>query len=293
VASTGAIIEIDQVFWRGLFAVTKIYLYFSVRRILQIFTPSKVAGTIAFHPQTPGPWYNIWQSVRLVGLKTLSDVTKADYVFIFEDKTISQYDKNFARSENALQINHRIDDISKEYVADIFEEVFGYSLRIDPTVHTGPAIRKSNANGTHDGVAIECPIKASDVIAGQTYQRLVDSTFNGVTSEDLRVAYIFGKIALVYHKHKPLNDRFGTHYLSVNLKSALDVFSKEEIELITLFCERIGLDYGAIDVMRDKHNFRIYIVDVNKTCMPVLCLKLKLQIEAQQKIADALMQGLS
>ena len=44
--------------------------------------------------------------------------------------------------------------------------------------------------------------------------------------------------------------------------------------------------------MRDKNNGRIYIVDVNKTCMPVLSLSLNKQIECQQKIADALVRGL-
>ena len=41
----------------------------------------------------------------------------------------------------------------------------------------------------------------------------------------------------------------------------------------------MNLDFGAIDVMRDKNDERIYIVDVNKTCMPVLCLSLRQQID--------------
>ena len=55
----------------------------------------------------------------------------------------------------------------------------------------------------------------------------------------------------------------------------------------------MNLDFGSIDVMRDKHDGRIYIVDVNKTCMPVLCLSLKTQIKSQKKIAEALTAGLS
>ena len=74
---------------------------------------------------------------------------------------------------------------------------------------------------------------------------------------------------------------------------AEDVFSADEITLIKTFCQKMQLDFGAIDVMRDKHDGRIYIVDVNKTCMPVLCLKLKTQIKSQDKIAQALTAGLS
>ncbi len=293
IASTGAVIELDKSFWNGAAAVLKIYVHFAVRKTKQIFARPSMNGTIAFYPQTPGPWYNIWQVVRLAGLKVQSDISTADYAFVFEDKTYSEYDKNFAKDTGVIQLNHRVDDISKEHVADIFEDVFGYALRIDPTTYKGLAIRKSNDNGTHDGVVVEFPIEASDVSESDCYQRLVDSTFNEGMSEDLRVAYVLGEIALVYHKYKPLDDRFGTYYLSVEIKAPEDVFTKEEIELIVTFCGKMGLDFGAVDVMRDKHDGKIYIVDVNKTCMPVLCLNLKTQIKAQQRMADALIEGLS
>ena len=102
-----------------------------------------------------------------------------------------------------------------------------------------------------------------------------------------------GELVLVYNKHKPLDKRFGTEYLSVDVYEPNEVFSNEEIHLIKLFCKNMNLDFGAIDVMRDKNDGRIYIVDVNKTCMPVLCLSLKQQIDCQQKIADAMNKGLN
>ena len=184
-------------------------------------------------------------------------------------------------------INYSVRDISKNHVGDVFKSVFGYPIRVDPLRYHGPAICKSNANGTHDGVVINLPIERADVSEQHTYQRLVDSVFQDGVSEDLRIAYVLGEIALVYHKYKPLGDRFGTDYLKVDIKHPSDVFSKEEIELIIQFCKRMGLDFGAVDVMRDKNDGRIYIVDVNKTCMPVLSLDLKTQIQCQKKIANA------
>lgn len=293
IATTGAAIALDKTFWQGLVAVLKIYGYFFGLSFKRMFTRSKPEGTIAFFPQTPGPWYNIWQVIRLAGLKTVSDASRADYIFIFEDKTYAEFDPDCFTADDAIKINDQIGDISKEHVADVFEKVFRYSLRVDPVTHVGPAIEKSNVNGTHDGRVIDCPIASSDIVSGQSYQRLVDSTFDGTTSEDLRIAYVLGEIALVYHKYKPLSDRFGTHYLRVDVKRAADVFSQDEINLIIKFCETMGLDFGAVDVMRDKHDGRIYIVDVNKTCMPVLSLTLKTQIESQQKISDALLRGLA
>jgi len=293
ISSTGAVIEINKQFKAGALSVIKIYFYFLAKNAKQVFTKRGDRRSIAFYPHSPGPWYNVWQVIRLSGLKLHSDYKKADYIFVFEDSTFTSFDSDFSRGLNTTTLNHRVNDISKEHVTDIFEAVFKYSLRIDPAAFKGPAIKKSNANGMHDGVIIECPVDVTKGEPNFVYQRLIDSTFDGVTSEDLRVAYVLGEIALVYHKKKPLNDRFGTQYLSVDVKSAADVFFNEEIGLIIKFCEKMGLDFGALDIMRDKHDGRIYIVDVNKTCMPVLCLSLKQQIRCQQKIANALNRGLS
>jgi len=35
--------------------------------------------------------------------------------------------------------------------------------------------------------------------------------------------------------------------------------------MISEFCSRIGLDYGELDVLRNKDDGKIYIVDVNYT----------------------------
>ena len=291
--TTGAVIDIDKSLLSSVKAVIKIYLYFKILQIKQLFKKPIPRKTIAFHPQMPGPWFNIWQVTRLAGLKTISDITKADYVFVFEDSTKTKFDKAALKALQVPLINLDINDISKEHVADVFKATFGYNLRIDPTTHEGLAIRKSDSNGTHDGLVIECPIDPSELMDGQTYQHLVDSTFDGEASEDLRVMCTMGELAVIYHKFKPLEDRFGTDYLKVDVYEAKNVFSNEEIILIKSFCAKMKLDFGAIDVMRDKNNGKIYIVDVNKTGMPVMCLKLKTQIDCQQKVANALLGGLN
>lgn len=289
VAHTDTTIPVDKSLRQDVWAVSKFVAYFAFRRVKHFFTRPINNGTIAFVPHNPGPWYNVWQASRLVNLKTVSNPAMADFVFIFDDATISgpgSYDFK------APMINAEITDISKEHVADIFGQVFGYDLRIDPTVFRGKAVQKSNRNGLHDGQVVMCPLDPSQVKPGQVYQRLVDSTFSSKTSEDWRITYAYGEIAVVYHKHKPLDDRFGTHYLSVDILEPKDVFSAEEISLIKAFCADMKLDFGAIDIMRDKHDGQIYIVDVNKTCMPVMCLPLKDQIACQRKVGLALLDGL-
>lgn len=297
VGTTGAQIDIDRVFLKDVWAVTKIFTYLKFRQIglwlRGLFKSKEPSRTIAFFPQIPSPWFNIWQVSRLANLTTQIDLETADYIMCFEDSTHTRFKKDELKSLGKPLLNFNTNDISKDYVAEVFLKTFGYPLSIDPTQYKGLAIRKSDANGTHDGVVIECPITPDALIEGQSYQRLVDSTFTGKTSEDLRVAYVLGELALVYHKHKPLDDRFGTHYLSVDVLEAEAAFSSQEIKQIKAFCSHMKLDFGAVDVMRDKNENRIYIVDVNKTCMPVLSLKLKTQIACQQKIANVLLRGLA
>ena len=282
-------IHLNRSFFRSAIAVVQIYSYLVGLKLVRKLKQAKPQGTIAFTPEPAAPWHNVWIAAQLGGLKTVNDPGKADCVFVFEDQTHSS-PRYFAPGEAApLLVNNRVNDISKNNVADKFEQVFGYPLRIDPTVHRGKAARKSELNGAHDGVVIDCPIKPEEVLEGHSYQRLVDSTFNGKTSEDLRIAYVFGKIPVVFHKHKELNKRFGTDYLSVDLLKPEQAFTADEIKKIVEFCDVVGLEFGSVDIMRDKVDNRIYIVDVNKTCMPVLSLTTKKQMEAQRKIAQALM----
>ena len=43
------------------------------------------------------------------------------------------------------------------------------------------------------------------------------------------------------------------------------LFSNQEINLIKKFCKNFKLDFGELDILRDRHTKKIYIVDVNKT----------------------------
>ncbi len=97
-----------------------------------------------------------------------------------------------------------------------------------------------------------------------------------------------GVIPAVFHKFKSLDARFGTSYLHTDVRAANDVFSPQEQALIAEFCREIGLDFGCIDIMRDMQDDRIYIVDVNKTCMPVLSLSFKQQMKSLRLMGGSL-----
>ena len=292
VGRTDTHIRLDGSFFRSLSAGLFLYLNVHRTKLGRCLSGKKPNGKIAFHPQPVSPWYNAWTVSQLAGYKIVSDPDAADHIFVFEDETTHPQAALPISARHKPTINHRANDISKDRVARIFQDVFGYDLAIDPLNYQGRAVQKSQVNGAHDGVEIQCPIPECDVLPGHAYQKLIDSTYDGKTSEDLRFVYVFGEIPIVFKKKKPLDDRFGTTYLHVDCLEAEDAFSQEEISLLAKFCERMGLDFGAVDAMRDKHDGRVYVVDVNKTCMPVLSLTLSEQMMSYRRIAEAFYRGL-
>lgn len=210
-----------------------------------------------FTPSRPRPWYVVWSAVTLCGARLARSAEEADAVFYFEDVT-----RGFP-PPGALgpPINSGCSDISKSIVATAFERSAGYPLTLDPAAHCGPAVEKSEENGRHDGRLITCPAEAKP---GQVYQHFID-TSDGEAAFDFRTTVINRKPLFVLVKSKPCKDRFSIHNTSVVFKTLDEVYSAEEIALITRFADVMQLDWAALDVLRDRVSGRIYIVDVNKT----------------------------
>jgi hypothetical protein len=287
---TGVELPLNFSFFLSAVPVIKINAYLLGLKYKRGLMRRKPPASLAFYPQPSGPWYNAWLAARMGGVEIVSDPEAADVVFVFDDKTASDTGETLSPALKTKAINHRINDISKTHVARVFKDVFGYSVEIDPLTYHGKAVEKSDANATHDGVVIMCPLSPEALKPGSVYQKLIDSTFDGSRPEDLRMAYVSGEIPVVFRKFKLPEKRFGTDYDHVDVWDADQAFTAEEQALLIKFCDAMGLDFGAVDVMRDKHDGRIYVVDVNKTCMPVLCLSQKSQRAAMRKIAAALLR---
>jgi len=146
-------------------------------------------------------------------------------------------------------------------VARIFAEVAGYELLVDPTTFRGPAVEKGETNGLHDGRIVQCPQPPRP---GKCYQRLVDCS-DGDRAFDLRTTIIGRRPQFVVVKSKPVADRFSIHNSGVELRPLEAVFTTAELELIERYARAIELDWGALDILRDRQSGRIYVVDVNKT----------------------------
>lgn len=145
------------------------------------------------------------------------------------------------------------------------------------------------ANATHDGRIIEGPMAPRP---DKAYQRLIDNEIAGGLVEDLRCCIVGGKPAVMFRKRRPLDRRFKNENAEVILDSTANCLSVEEIALITRFASEIGLEWGGIDVLRDRATGRIYIVDANKTDMgPPVALRLGDKLKATRRMAMAFMSA--
>ena len=289
---TGADIPVDKNLLIYAWKISSLHTLIKIVKLWQKVRGNSPGKTITFLPQRAGPWYNARIAAELAGYRVIDNAEKADYQFAFSDETFSNYRNS---SENALRddaINLHATDISKSNVGKIFHEVFGYGVSVDPTTFSGPCVAKSESNATHDGKILSCPIPTNDVKEGYAYQKLIPTGQNPEKTEDLRVLYVMNKLVVIFHKFKNKEERFGVNYLDVIPKHPTEVFSTTEINKITDYCQSIGLDFGALDILRSTDDGLIYIVDVNKTGMPVLCLSLKTQYKAFRKIAQQFRTGL-
>lgn len=228
--------------------------------------------SIAFTPTLPRPWYLIAVCAQRAQINMTPSLADADVIFYFEDRTQAQ-PPHLSQEQKRKSLNFECRDISKTKVGIVFERVFGYALNIDPETYKGRMAVKSETNGVHDGRETQGPITRQD---GLSYQRLIDNTIDGLWVEDLRCPVIDGKIEIIFIKRRELATRFANTNANVTLHSPDDLLSYEERRKITLFAKAMGLDWGGMDILRDKQDGKIYIVDVNKTDMgPPLALSLR------------------
>jgi hypothetical protein len=241
---------------------------------------------IRFLPDRARPWYLIWPVLRLAGGRQAGPGQPADITMHFSDETVASP----VRADGPVW-NNGATDISKSQVAALFEAVSGYRLTLDPVRDHGLAVEKSEANGVHDGRIVTLPLEP---VAGRVYQKLVDARADDGMVEDLRTPTVGGRPVCVFVKRRPVQSRFTNDNQACPLKSVEAVFSPDEVRLIEAFCARMQLDWGGLDILRDRSDGRIYIVDVNRTDMgPPIAMPLTEKLAATRMLADALISEIS
>lgn len=281
VKSTGVWMKNDWQLWSDIGRWLGYYALVRAKSFWNLIS-FKRGPRIWFAPHQPRPWYIIWAASVWAGVRFARSPEKADAVFYFEDQTVAVPPP----PRHLRAFNFGCGDVSKSKVAEVMGVVLGYPLALDPRTHQGEAVEKSELNGVHDGRVVQCPCEPAP---GKAYQRVIKTEDASGVALDLRTACIGGRAVVVFVKTKPAGARFSIQNTSVSAQKPEDVFSAFELSEITRFCNAMQLDWGGIDILRERESGRLYVVDVNKTDTgPAVVLSWRDRIFATRLLANAL-----
>ena len=239
---------------------------------------------VACHPRPVQPHYLLWGAMRQAALDPQGPEAEADLHVYFRDETQLR-----EKPDSPDGLNRDCTDISKSWVASVFKDVFGYPLHIDPRTAATPFICKSEINGRHDGYVAEENCEPKE---GWVYQKLIQTETPDGTVLDLRAVTVFGQIPLIYLKERPVEKRFFNLNSGCRLAETQAYLSETEQTQISQFCQKMRLDWGGLDILRDAQDGKIYIVDVNKTDMgPPLALNMEDKLRSTQILGLALREA--
>lgn len=221
---------------------------------------------VLFYPDLPSKRSVIAKLLRNLGYNITNNPGEKYQAAVYWKKvTVRKAFSQYAMREsiNGKLLNEFCTDISKKFIDTVHCETLGYGLTVNPLTFTGKAVIKSDDNATHDGRIIQCPVDS--IQPNYVYQIVVNNQVSEQRVQDIRVPFICGDIPFVYLKYRNINDRFSNGNDSAEMKQVGEIFSDQEVESIIKFCRGVNLDYGELDVLRDRTTNRIYIVDVNYT----------------------------
>ena len=232
--------------------------------LISLYEPtSSNKKKIICYPRRPfNPLYTLAKVRWGLPVKFTSSPELADIELYFYDKTNSNY--QVSENPKKIVINKNCTDISKSNVDRVFLEIFGYSLSLDPKNFHGSILEKSEQNAKHDGKIINSTSLGFKIYKNKVYQKLINNIYNEF-AVDYRVVWVKDEIVLAYVKFAQKEYRFKSKTVYSKIVSICSLFENEEISLINEFCKKFKLDFGELDILRDRDTKKIYIVDVNKT----------------------------
>jgi len=238
---------------------------FKIRYIRLYCKNNRKIRTFLFYPQYPSKRSVLYKIAGLMNYnRTNNSSLKFEYVINWQDTTFRKripFLEELQKRQHVINLN--CDDISKKHVADVFESVFGYPIKVNPLTYKGYCVKKSNINAKHDGKIIECPVDKPD--ENFIYQKLINNTYDDKLVQDYRTPVINGNITIVFLKRRPLEGRFAREKTTSRIGNPDEIYTGQEKKKIKEFCEKMNLEYGDLDILRDNDDGKIYIVDVNNT----------------------------
>lgn len=220
---------------------------------------------VFFYPEAPSPSAVIAKICPSAGYDIVADPSgPCDLAIAWDTNTFRGLEPALRRLSESVDVwNLRCVDVSKQRVDAAFRDAFGRASLVDPRTYRGFCVAKSNLNAAHDGVVVEAPLAVAE--AARVYQRLVRNDVGDGTIEDIRTPVFGGRIPFVYLKYRPVASRFDQFETRVAIEETAVVFTALERSQIAAFARAIGMDYGELDVLRDRGDGCLYVVDANPT----------------------------
>lgn len=237
----------------------------------------RVRDYVIVSPVRPRRAYSLWKLAKLSGIKMVAENEACGparrrpfaHAGLRPLARIRHHDDTWDDRVRDGFVNGRCTDISKSRVDAIFEQVFGYATRIDPTRFVGRCVIKAERNFSGGGKFVDCPIKDAEVDPDFIYQKLVDNLIEPDVVREFRVAIVGGEITDVIVQSRSVERRLKGRGSGGGRGSTIcraeDVFSPSDINRIHRFCALLGMDFGELDVLPDVNEGRLYILDANKT----------------------------
>jgi len=217
------------------------------------------------YPHYPSRGSTIYKVGKVLGYNITNKLkSSVKYAIYWEYLTFREEFSLLEKLSNSKKvINLYSRDISKLYIDGIHKKVFGYSTLIDPLVFNGKIVKKNDVNAKHDGEILDAPIELKE--EGYIYQILIDNTFSDELVMDIRVPVVGKVLDFVYIKYRDISERFKNSTVKTKVEPTSKIFNSEEIDLLNQYCAELKLEYGELDVLRNKSDNKIYTVDVNNT----------------------------
>ena len=172
---------------------------------------------------------------------------------------------------NVKIINKNLKDISKLNLEKVHKEIFGYNLLIEPTKFDGEFISKGNGNKERAPLIPSYKLhkrklKLGEVNKNLIYQKNVNNTDDNNNIIDHR-AFVFNYKVKYVIKYV-VDTKFLTRVGTTKKKEFVEFekyFDKSDIIKINRFINKLGVEYGEIDIIRDRNTKKLYLIDVNNT----------------------------
>lgn len=239
-------------------------IVFSFQELANYLKNGFRSKTILAWPDFPSRHSALYKLCRHMNYNLTNKLERSfDVAVYYEDTTFRKHYEvmeNIAKSKRVINLHSR--DISKINVEKAFSEVFGYSSFCDPTTYHGKCVKKSDANATHDGIIIDCPVSHKE--EGFIYQIVLDNETGDNLHKDIRVPIMAGEIPYVFYQYRLPVNRFSIAKRA-SLVPTKEALSEKEKSLILKLSIVLNLEFGEMDVIRHKKDQKIYVIDVNNT----------------------------